>query len=86
MTGLWGDLRGRFGEAGRWLFGARSIADAFYLPVASRFRTYGIELPAVAQEYCATALADPDFLEWEEDGVPDSWDVSGYSVIDGLYR
>lgn len=70
IVALWSDLRGRFVADGPWLLGEWSIADAFYTPVATRFRTYGIRLsdygdagPAAA--YMQTLLADPDFKTWE---------------------
>lgn len=85
VTAIWRDCRTRYGAGGPWLFGQRSIADAFYLPVATRFRTYGIALDPVCQAWSDTALADPDFLEWEAACVPESWDHLGYSVIDGLF-
>ncbi len=70
IVALWNDCRRRFGEDGPWLFGPWSIADAFYAPVATRFRSYGVDLAAhgdegVAQAYVETALADPDYLRWE---------------------
>lgn len=58
--------RNEHGKAGPYLFGERSIADAFYTPVATRLRTYGVESGRVAQDYCATLLADDAFLEWEK--------------------
>ena len=36
---------------GPWLFGEFSIADCFYAPVVMRFKTYGVELSAGAQQY-----------------------------------
>ncbi len=36
---------------GPFLFGEFSIADAMYYPVLTRFRTYGIELPALLETY-----------------------------------
>jgi glutathione S-transferase len=67
---LWSDLRGRFGGAGPFLLGGWSIADAFYLPVATRFRSYGVRLSdygdlGAAGAYCETLLETPEFLEWE---------------------
>ena len=68
---LWRDLRGRFGKAGPYLFGAWSIPDAFFTPVATRVRTYSLDLAAhgdedgVAQAYVDTLLAHSDFQEWE---------------------
>ena len=82
---LLGGLRTRFRGAGPWLFGARTIADAFYAPVATRLRTYGVKLSAPAQSYCDAVFGDADFLAWEDASIPNSWDASGYSVIDGMY-
>lgn len=83
---IWTQMRGLHGGQGAWLFGRRSIADAFYLPVATRFRTYGIILGPAAQAYADTLLSDADFEQWEADCVADSWDHRGFSIIDGLFR
>ena len=70
LVSLWSGMRERFGAAGPWLFGDWSIADAFFTPVAARFRHYGVDLAAfgdegVATAYAGTLLADPLFREWE---------------------
>jgi glutathione S-transferase len=83
---LWSGLRAQHSHRGPWLFGTRSIADAFFTPVATRLRTYAVELSDAATAYRDTLLADADFLAWEADCVGDSWDASGHSVVDGLYR
>jgi glutathione S-transferase len=62
---LWSDCRAHYGNGGPHLFGAESLADAFYLPVATRFRTYGIALSSLAQDYMNAVLADSAFCEWE---------------------
>jgi glutathione S-transferase len=82
---LWTGLRERHAHPGPFLFGQRSIADAFFTPIATRFRTYAVPMSAAAGAYRDTLLADPDFLAWEAESIPDSWDASGYSVIDRLY-
>lgn len=64
IAAIWQTARERFGGSGPWLFGAWSAADAMYTPVASRFRTYGIELPATAAAYRDTALDSPAMQEW----------------------
>ena len=67
---LWSDLRARFTDRGPFLLGEWSIADAFYTPVATRFRSYGI-LPSdygdlgSAGAYCDALLETPEFLEWQ---------------------
>ncbi|HEX6859796.1 MAG TPA: glutathione S-transferase family protein [Caulobacteraceae bacterium] len=65
---LWGQLLERFG--GPFLLGEWSIADAFYTPVATRFRSYGVQLSDFGDdgrcgEYAARLLETPEFLEWE---------------------
>ena len=49
---------------GGFLFGRFSIADAFYAPVATRFETYSVGLPAVAQAYTQRICALPAMREW----------------------
>ncbi len=85
IDALWTGLREQHAHLGPFLFGQRCIADAFFTPVASRLRTYAVPGSSVANDYRDTLLADPDFLTWERDSIPDSWDASGYSVIDHLY-
>ena len=66
---LWNDLRGRFAADGPFLLGEWSIADAFFVPVATRFRSYGVKLSdfgdtGAAGAYAETLLETPDFQEW----------------------
>lgn len=68
ITALWNEMLDRFG--GPFLGGPWSIADAFYTPVATRFRTYGVRLSdygdsGAAGQYCQRLLETPEFLEWE---------------------
>lgn len=63
VQALWNDVRCLDGP---FLFGAWSIADAFFTPVATRFRTYEIPLHAAAQDYCDALLADAEYLAWHE--------------------
>jgi len=82
---IWAGLCTANKSAGPWLFGRRGIADAFYAPVATRMRTYGVQLSPAAQAWCDTVFADAAFREWEAAAQPDSWDKPGYPVIDKLY-
>ncbi len=66
---IWRETRGDFGGGGPFLFGKFTIADAMYAPVATRFRTYGIELASFggggeAQDYAQALLAMPEMEEW----------------------
>jgi glutathione S-transferase len=62
---IWNEGRRRFGAAGAFLCGAFSLADAFYAPVAFRFRTYGVAPEGAAAEYQRAMLAHPLLREWE---------------------
>ncbi|AKV01599.1 Glutathione S-transferase [Labilithrix luteola] len=73
---LWNTLRRRYGAGGPFLFGATpTIADAFYTPVATRFRTYGVKLGEEAAQYSETLLTTPAFLEWEKEAIAESWTI-----------
>ena len=69
VTQLWDETRRRFGRGGPYLLGHFSIADAFYAPVAFRFRTYDVHPAGAAAEYMAALLAHPFVREWEADAL-----------------
>ena len=64
IAAIWTECRGRYGAAGPFLFGAFSIADAMYAPVASRFRTYGVALTGAGAHYVTAIHALPAMREW----------------------
>jgi glutathione S-transferase len=51
---------------GPFLFGARSMADAMYAPVVTRFATYDVKLEPRLQAYAEMILAMPEMIEWLE--------------------
>ena len=61
VAAIWSEC---LASAGPLLFGAFTIADAFYAPVVMRFRTYGVALPQVGKDYCAAVEALPAVREW----------------------
>jgi glutathione S-transferase len=65
---IWASCRSRFGRGGEFLFGGFGVADAFYAPVATRFRTYAVSLPPAAQAYADTLLASAAVREWMDAG------------------
>jgi glutathione S-transferase len=66
---LWNAMLARFG--GPFLAGPEwNIADAFFTPVATRLRTYGVKLsdfgdPGPAGQYAERLLERPEFLAWQ---------------------
>ena len=74
---LWSDLRGRFSADGPFLLGSWSIADAFYAPVATRFRSYGVKPSdygdaGAAGAYAEALLDEPGFKAWEADALKET--------------
>jgi glutathione S-transferase len=62
ITGIWRECLDLYG--GPFLLGARSIADAMYAPVVTRFLTYHVELDKICGAYCRTIMAMPEMSEW----------------------
>lgn len=70
LTTIFRTLRSEHAAVGPFLFGGWTIADAFFTPVATRFRTYGVALgDETADAYCAALLADEAFRAWERDAI-----------------
>ncbi len=66
VTEIWNESRRRHGEGGPYLCGDFSLADAFYAPVAFRFRTYAVDPGAKAGDYLRALLAHPFLRQWED--------------------
>jgi glutathione S-transferase len=63
VTAIWKECLGRYG--GPYLFGAkRTMADAMYAPVVTRFVTYDVKVDRKLAAFGATILAMPEMLEW----------------------
>ena len=72
IVAIWKDCRRRFGGGGAFLFGDFSAADAMYAPVASRFRSYEVDLgrfsdDGTAASYRDTMLSMPEMADWAEE-------------------
>ena len=61
---IWADCLKQKNFDGPWLFGHWTITDAFFAPVAMRFRTYGIDLSGPAARWADAVLSDPDIVDW----------------------
>lgn len=63
VTAIWRDCIKRYG--GPYLFGKqRTMADAMYAPVATRFVTYDVKLDPVSADYRDLIMAMPEMTEW----------------------
>ena len=73
---LWALARERHGTDGPWLFGAYSLADVFYAPVAMRITAYDLPVGKDAKDYVAKHLSDPAILSWRKTAsqeIHDPW-------------
>lgn len=58
---------------GPFLFGEQFTAvDAFFTPVAARFRTYSVELDDISQAYTETLLSYPFTKAWYADALAET--------------
>jgi glutathione S-transferase len=73
---IWNDVRSRFGKGGPFLFGEFSLADAFYAPVATRMRTYGVKLEGPAHAWVLAILALPAMREWADAARKEPWTIA----------
>jgi len=65
ITGIWRECLQIYG--GPFLFGVqRTMADAMYAPVATRFLTYDVKLDPACATYCQTIVQMPEMVEWIE--------------------
>lgn len=69
IVAIWSGCRREFGAGGDFLFGAFGAADAMYVPVATRFRSYSVDLAAfgddgTAARYAKALLDMPEMIEW----------------------
>ena len=51
-------------SGGPYLFGERSLADAMYAPVVTRFMTYDVKLDDQLAAYASTIMTMPEMQEW----------------------
>jgi glutathione S-transferase len=76
---MWSGLLDAHADNGPMLFGEFGIADAYFAPIGTRIKTYGLPVPAAISAYIERvqalpgikawidgALAEKDFLQFEE--------------------
>ena len=73
ILAIWDDCLQTYG--GPYLFGSRSMADAMYAPVVTRFQTYDVALGPQAAAYAATILAMPELQEWTAAALDEQTDI-----------
>lgn len=77
---IWTSCRQEFQSKGPFLFGPFTIADAMFVPVVTRFKTYGISLEGLAADYSNAIQSLPAFQEWKEKSIQEPWFVQASEI------
>ena len=64
---IWREQLSEKRTGGPFLFGAFTIANAMFAPVASRFRTYCIDVDATSRAYIDAIFTLPGVKQWMAD-------------------
>jgi glutathione S-transferase len=83
VLAIWQEARARNGALGPWLFGHFTIADAFFVPVALRFRTYDVITDPLSRTYLETVFGDPAVQDWIERAHQQKWVNPEYELVAG---
>jgi glutathione S-transferase len=79
VLGIWKDCLATYG--GPFLFGERSMADAMYAPVVTRFKTYDVRMSDKrCIEYCLRVMAMPEMQEWIAEAQREPEDIDELEV------
>jgi glutathione S-transferase len=76
---IWETCLAHFGHH-HFLFGDFSIADAFFAPVVTRFRTYDVFLAPALQCYADRVLAHPAVAKWVEQAMAETEIIPKYEL------
>ena len=66
VQAIWADCRRAGGDAGPFLFGPFTVADAMFAPVCSRFTTHAVPIDAKSRAYVEFVMALPAMRAWEQ--------------------
>ena len=75
---IWRDCLERYG--GPYLFGTRTMADAMYAPVVTRYKTYDVKLDPVCTAYGDRVLAMPEMQDWMDAAKREPEDIEELEV------
>lgn len=77
---LWAHARAVSGHASGWLFGAYSLADVFFTPVAARIIGYDLPVSPSARAYALALLRHPAVTEWRRAALKVAYDPVPYAL------
>ncbi|WP_416367926.1 glutathione S-transferase family protein [Tritonibacter mobilis] len=77
---LFAHARAVSGHARGPLFGAYSLADVFYTPVAARVIGFDLPVSTETRAYCVELLSDPAVLAWQAEARKVHYDPEPYAL------
>ncbi|MEX0366879.1 MAG: glutathione S-transferase [Ruegeria sp.] len=77
---LWAHARHLSGAPSGPLFGAYSLADVFYTPVAARIVGYGLPVSDENRAYCEMLLSDPAVEAWRREALKVTYSPFPYEL------
>ncbi|MGA3340756.1 MAG: glutathione S-transferase family protein [Methylocella sp.] len=73
--------RDAFGQAGSFLFGDFSGADAMFAPVVNRLHVYDVAVTAATRAYMDAMMALPAWQDWSAQAQAEPWTIGKYEVV-----
>jgi glutathione S-transferase len=75
-----GQARGEFGQAGAFLFGDFSAADAMFAPVVNRLHVYKVAVTPGTRAYIDAMMALPVWQDWSAQAQAETWIIDKYEA------
>jgi glutathione S-transferase len=73
-------VRAEFGQAGHFLFGDFSAADAMFAPVVNRLHVYDVDVSEGTRRYMDHVMALPAWQEWAAQAQAEPWVIDKYEI------
>lgn len=80
IQAIWRTCRLRWDHLGPWLMGQFSIVDAVFIPLASRFLTYNINLDESNQQWAAMILNSKAYKLWLAEATQETEMIIAYEI------
>jgi glutathione S-transferase len=75
-----GQARREFGQAGAFLFGSFSAADAMFAPVVNRLHVYKVAVTPGTRAYMDAMMALPAWQDWSAQAQAETWIIDKYEI------
>jgi glutathione S-transferase len=75
-----GQARREFGQAGAFLFGDFSAADAMFAPVVNRLHAYKVAVTPGTRAYMDAIMALSAWQDWSAQAQAETWIIDKYEI------